>query len=198
MAWERDEQDEELPSLRTRRTFGWILRGDVKAGALELREYDMCACDANETLWMAADAAGYDASQAIYALCSQWRDLGMSVAAYGSVLELGGLWLLPSQGKACGAQILNAFVRTACRGYSLVILKAFPLEYESKLGDEPALKVGFEHRKRAMQRYYARSLGMKPFPGPTGDAGWMWKPAKRVAKFIAPPTYSDDPFPEDE
>jgi hypothetical protein len=48
-----------------------------------------------------------------------------------------------------------------------------------------------------MRRHYTKSLGMQRLPGPTGEAGWMRKPAEDLTSIIPPPAYSDDPFPDE-
>lgn len=192
------DDPDERPTFRRRKTFGWLFRDDEKIGAIEVREYDLCAFDCNETLWRAADMDGFDAGRVVYVLCSQWRDLGGDVAAYGTIVELVGLWLLPSEHAVRGASILDEFLQKTVRRYSIIVLKAFPLEYESRLGDRPELIPAFERRLRAMQRHYARSLSMISFPSLSGEGGWMWKPAERLKKIIPAPVYSDDPFADDE
>ena len=51
----------------------------------------------------------------------------------------------------------------------LMILKAFPLEYEgSKAGNEKQL----ERRQRAMRRHYQSLLSVAPL---SSDFDWMWR-----------------------
>jgi hypothetical protein len=59
----------------------------------------------------------------------------------------------------------------ATRG-SMLILKAFPLEFES---DSRTQRQRFLKRARAMSRYYQRRLGVRIVPGPYGVEGWMWR-----------------------
>lgn len=196
-AYESEDPDER-PALRMRETFGWISRDNAVVGALRLREFDLCPLDSNEILWLAADDASRDASQALYVLCSQWREVGRLVGAHGPVLEVQGLWLRPAENASRGAELLNTFVQAAFHECSVCILKAFPLEYQSELGNGPSLESAFNSRRRAMQRYYARAAGIMTFPGPPGKEGWMWRPADRVAALIPTPCYSDEPFPNED
>jgi hypothetical protein len=42
-----------------------------------------------------------------------------------------------------------------------------------------------------MLRYY-RKWGLEPLPGPSGDAGWLWKPLRKLDKIISQPTYDEN------
>jgi hypothetical protein len=58
---------------------------------------------------------------------------------------------------------------TEFRRRCILVLKAFPLEYEGK-----GYPSGFRLRQRAMIRHYRRLLGMAPFPGKPGREGWLY------------------------
>jgi hypothetical protein len=57
----------------------------------------------------------------------------------------------------------------AIRG-SMLILKAFPLEFEGN-----GAAKGLPKRTRAMVRYYQHRMGVQTVPGPYGVEGWMWR-----------------------
>src|SRR5271156_3780475 len=57
----------------------------------------------------------------------------------------------------------------AIRG-SMLILKAFPLEFEGN-----GAAKGLPKRTRAMVRYYQHRMRVQIVPGPYGVEGWMWR-----------------------
>ncbi len=65
----------------------------------------------------------------------------------------------------------------------LLVLKASPMEKPTSVEHELAL----DRRVTCMQRYYSNILGVTPFPGDSGECGWMFakNPARSAA--IPPP-----------
>lgn len=62
------------------------------------------------------------------------------------------------------------------RRASVMLLKAFPLEFENALtGDDGRRRAKLQHRSRAMLRMYARSLCVQPLPDQGVFSGWMWR-----------------------
>lgn len=85
------------------------------------------------------------------------------IAAHSSAAEVEAVW-----------QAIEALVQRLRRGLAVVILKAFPLEYESRVTDENSVK--FKKRQQALIRLYRRRLKMQPVPHPElSDAGWMMR-----------------------
>ncbi|MBB5687764.1 hypothetical protein [Sphingobium boeckii] len=70
------------------------------------------------------------------------------------------------------------------RGRSLSILKAFPLEYEDEVTDANAAM--FELRRRAMNRHYAKMLGVKPLTKSDDQIGWMYEIPAHFSAHIEP------------
>lgn len=76
---------------------------------------------------------------------------------------------------AVGMALQKEFSRRA----AVVLLLAFPLEFEHNVGEpgsETATK--FEARRRAMQRHYRHHLGFQPLPDQQTHPGWMWRPMR--------------------
>jgi len=69
--------------------------------------------------------------------------------------------------------------------FSVLLLKAFPLEYEwrAPIGSEAAQTL--ERRRAAMIRHYRRVLRVEPLPGRPGEDGWMWRPLNQYAPMPA-------------
>jgi hypothetical protein len=88
------------------------------------------------------------------------------------------LWMRPDHAPGgVWAPLVEALIRRRYRrGFSVMVLKAFPLKYGQALGDGSALEPGFVSRRCAMMRHYSRLLRVQPLPGARGDEGWMWRP----------------------
>ncbi|WP_375292399.1 hypothetical protein [Sphingomonas melonis] len=111
-------------------------------------------------------------------ICAHWEDVE-DITGYGDILELHRAWIEPRHskpGRLAGA--IRATVAALHPAHALMILKAFPLEYEGKVTEENGL--AFERRQTALMRYYASSLGMLPFPDDTGESGWMYAVPERL------------------
>ena len=59
---------------------------------------------------------------------------------------------------------------------AVILLKAFPLEYESEVNNDR--RVRFDRRSAAMTRLYRSRLGARPLPNDWGEKGWMWIPLR--------------------
>jgi hypothetical protein len=75
--------------------------------------------------------------------------------------------------------------REFARRGSILMLKAFPLEYEGRhnAGSPAASHEHFRLRAMAMRRYYRWRLKMRRVPGRYGKDGGMWRPLR----FCPPP-----------
>lgn len=105
------------------------------------------------------------------AICCNWSigdifELGPVVEfrlawSHPEMLEPGLIWKVA---EGC-IDLLDAH-------YSLLILKALPLEYEN---DTEGCRAALTRRRRAMQRMYCKVLDAKPLPNEWGQDGWMWR-----------------------
>ncbi len=69
-------------------------------------------------------------------------------------------------------QIIDALLTYIRRGVAVMVLKAFPLDYEGKVTEEN--QPAFEQRRRALSRLYQSRLGLTPVPHKAwADEGWM-------------------------
>jgi hypothetical protein len=83
-------------------------------------------------------------------------------------------------------QIVNALVMRIRRGVAVMVLKAFPLDYEGKITEDN--QPAFERRQYALIRLYQRRLGFTPVPHKALAAeGWMLRLLNDGAK----PTSTD-------
>uniref|UniRef100_UPI003F493A78 hypothetical protein n=1 Tax=Ensifer adhaerens TaxID=106592 RepID=UPI003F493A78 len=75
--------------------------------------------------------------------------------------------------------LLSGINRQFSKKASLMVLKAFPLEFEARLADRPGRNTGdlpeFDRRQAAMKRLYRRQLGVSDGGGDCGKKDWMWR-----------------------
>jgi hypothetical protein len=148
--------------VRSREIFAWILEGSVRLGAVKLIEWHVDPLTDEEDFYYEMDADSAEASALAEAVCSVW-DIPL-LSSFGPLLEFRLAWMLPSAAresiwaKAAG-RLITAH---SCSGFSVLLLKAFPLEYEGHVSDAP---LAFELRRKAMVRHYRRVLDVRPLPG---------------------------------
>lgn len=97
---------------------------------------------------------------------------------YGSVVRFERLAIDTASDteRLVWSYIKRALSREFGKRSALMLLKAFPLEYESNVTD--ANRQAFERRFAAMVRLYQFRLGALPLPNRWGDKGWMWRPMR--------------------
>lgn len=111
------------------------------------------------------------------------------ISDYGDIVELRRVWMRPAfSSKGRLATAITALLDQQFSERSMLILKAFPLEYECKVTDKN--EELFRRRQRAMMRHYSRVFGVNPLPGSAGDDGWMYEIPVGLSTFI--PSPSDD------
>ncbi|KQW47201.1 MULTISPECIES: hypothetical protein [unclassified Ensifer] len=75
--------------------------------------------------------------------------------------------------------LLRGIDRQFARNASLLVLKAFPLEFEAHREDRLGTDTGdlpeFARRQAAMRRLYRRQLGVTDGTGDFGKRDWMWR-----------------------
>ncbi len=71
-------------------------------------------------------------------------------------------------------QIIGALLQRMRRGVAVMVLKAFPLEYEGNV--TPENRLAFERRQRALIRLYQRRIRFEPMPhNELAKEGWMMR-----------------------
>jgi len=95
---------------------------------------------------------------------------------YGTVVRFERLAIkATSHSSEIWSLIHTVIGKEFARRGSMMVLKAFPLEFERPraMGNK-----GFRRRASAMSRYYQRRLDVHIIPGPYGADGWMWRPLR--------------------
>jgi hypothetical protein len=83
-----------------------------------------------------------------------------------------------AKGSVCAAAA-EALIRRRYQGrFSVMVMKAFPSEYEGEVEEGSPLERGFAARQKATERLHTRALGVRPLPGAYVADGWMWRPLR--------------------
>jgi hypothetical protein len=153
-------------------------------GALHFFEFDVTPFTDNETFLDAMDADAAADFNLAKVICKQWDEVE-DVTSYGSILEFRMAWMTPRFARASiWAKAANQIIEREFSGYSILILKAFPLEYEGRAAAGTRLGRGLRIRQAAMKRQYKRLLGVEPFPSAAGREGWLWRPHPRLIGIV--------------
>lgn len=173
--WEEELDEEDRPLLRVRDLFGWVELDGERIGAVGFKEHDVDFGTTNGNYIYAADVSSYEDQRIASVVSDYWKDVGLEIGAYGPIIYAEGLWIEPRhRSRLVATELLRDFIAAVYRRFPLMVLNAFPLEYESRVTEEN--REVFERRIRAMMRHYSTVLGFTPFADCTDtNGGWMWK-----------------------
>lgn len=172
--------------IRRRRLEGWLHDGEERAGVVQLCQYEAEAMP-NEHFVYYMDADSQHEYELAVMLCRHWEDLD-DITQYGDIVEVELAWMKRSYARRSYWVEAVEFLLNRIRStYALLVLKAFPLEYEGRLGDGDQHSSSFIKRQAAMRRHYTALLGVQPFPSRTGVEGWMWRFNPAKARYLDPP-----------
>jgi hypothetical protein len=130
--------------------------------------------DIEEFFWEADDLSLAD-GQSADIVRKLWSD-DPTPFDYGNVVRFDRLAImLTSKSAAIWSLVSRAIRKEFMRRGSLLLLKAFPLEFE---GEGSTDHDDFRRRASAMRRHYERRLGVRSVPGRYGAEGWMWRPLR--------------------
>ena len=175
----------EVNEIKRCHTAALILTDGQHVGSLEVNEFRVApSLTSNEFLeGMDTDSqATYDLADV---LCANWYEIG-AISDFGDIVELKRAWMsarFSNRGRFAAAA--NALIGRLFKRRSLLILKAFPLEYEGNVTE--GNNDSFILRQRAMKRYYQKIFGVLPFPGTDGENGWMYSVPERLRDIIPSP-----------
>jgi hypothetical protein len=154
-----------------------IEKADVVIGVLRFIEWRVEAFVDNSTFVEDMDTlsqASYDLGNALVETFDMsWLSL------YGNIIEFSLAWMEPSHARlSLWAVAAQRCLRSLFRRPGLLVLKAFPIEYEGNVTN-PELRAALKDRQRAMFRHYRRLLSVEPLPSAAAEDGWMWRPLNR-------------------
>ncbi|WP_126665611.1 hypothetical protein [Croceibacterium ferulae] len=182
--WQTPEPD--FPSVKQRVTQAKLYMGDDHAGSFEVTELRPEPLIDDRSFFDWADATSVIRAEMAEVVRYHWEEVS-EVSDYGTILELSGAWMNPAYSKGGRFALATKALIDFSKDWSLLILKAFPLEYEGS-GSSKYIEAQ-TRRQRAMMRHYHSALGVTPFPGSEGDGedGWMYR--LRPGLPIAEPVY---------
>jgi hypothetical protein len=184
-----DELGEEDDFVSRREVFAFVKDGERRIGAVQALEYQTSfAIDQELFLELMDRDCGGDAELSSTLVCL-WDDFIADVADLGPIIELRAAHIEAGTTKP---GLLRSVVESALKRlsdfYSIVVTKAFPMEYENRRDRGLAFQQCFERRRSAMQRYYKQVFGVIPVASSGPDAGWMWRPNERFKDDIPNPS----------
>lgn len=139
---------------------GWNLEDFVNLGDINSQsEYETATAIAR--LWGTDDEQNW------------WTDVPF---CYGYVCNFDRLVIEAKASTEVEAawQIIGALLQRMRRGVAVMVLKAFPLEYEGNV--TPENRQAFERRQRALIRLYQRRIRFEPMPhNELAKEGWMMR-----------------------
>jgi hypothetical protein len=152
----------------------WVMRRGERIGALDFREWHIDSLADESTFLENMDrhtSANAAVSEVPYASWdfSELLDRGAVVEFRRSRMNVAS-----STGKI-GSIAANTVIDHFYSKSGMIILKAFPLEYEGCVGQDQGTHPWLDRRRSAMMRYYQRVLRVRPLPGTLGLSGWMWR-----------------------
>lgn len=107
-----------------------------------------------------------------------WSDSWENPFDYGAIVAFHRL-VIPRPMPGFWPTMRSAIKREFSRRGAMMVLKAFPLEWENRF-DDPASpgKDAFERRLKAMTKHYQRNLGVSPLVVSPGLGEWLWMPIR--------------------
>jgi hypothetical protein len=176
----------EMNGIKRRHTVALIFTDGQHVGSLDAYEFRVAAFTSSNEFLEKMDGhsqATYDIANVI---CANWEDVS-EISDYGDIVELNRVWMsAPFSKRGRFSAAANTLIGHLFKGRSLLILKAFPLEYEGEVTDENA--ASFLRRQKAMKRHYQRIFDVSAFPGTDGEGGWMYSVPERLRDIISPPS----------
>jgi hypothetical protein len=162
--------------------FAWLMLGGRRIGAFQLNQFDPNGCGSNLDFMMAMDIDDAFEATLAGALCDQFDNLIDEVTLAGPILEFRRAWIMPRFANGDLFRLAaHTLVEKFCPHFSILVIKAFPLEYEGEVREGSDLEFAFKRRVRAMIRYYQRIFGVHLFDGAYGDDGWLWRAGETLA-----------------
>lgn len=182
--WRRLNVD--FNTVKRRQTSALIVTDGQHVGSLEINEYRIATFTESGEFLEEMDAHSHATYNLADVICGNWEEVS-EISDYGDIVELNRAWMSAAFSNARRfSAAANTLIDNLYRNRSLLILKAFPLEYEGKVAARN--EASFLRRQKAMQRHYSRIFGVAPFPGADGRAGWMYSIPPHLSDIISQPS----------
>jgi len=176
----------ETNDIKQRHTEALIFIDGQHVGSFDVNEFRVAAFTSSSEFFEEMDSHTQATHNLADVICTNWEDIS-EISDYGDIVELNRAWMSrPFSKSGRFSAAANTLITNLLKGRSLMILKAFPLEYEGKVTDEN--RDLFLHRQRAMKRHYQRIFAVSAFPGIDGESGWMYSVPEQFRGIISPPS----------
>jgi len=176
----------EINEIKRRRTAALIFSNGQHMGSLEANEYRVAAFTNSDEFLDEMDSDSQETYDLAAVICANWQDVS-EISEYGDIAEVRRIWISTLLSKrGCFSVVAKMLMERLLKSRSLLVLKAFPLEYEGRVTE--ANQEFFLRRQRAMKRHYQRIFSVSPFPGADGAAGWMYSAPERLRGVISSPS----------
>jgi hypothetical protein len=145
--------------------------GGKTVGALKFVEWHCEPWAEPEEFIRCMDGWSKEAADLADVVCCNW-DL-QELFETGPVVEFRLAWSHPTKlQKGTIWDVAKSCIELLEDYHSVLLLKAFPLEYE---GNSKGNEFAMAKRTKAMQRMYLKVLGVEALPKEWGNEGWMWR-----------------------
>ncbi|WP_203290773.1 hypothetical protein [Maricaulis parjimensis] len=166
--------DETTYHLRRQVCRAWVRHDGRSVGGVNLSRFTIPTFMTNEEFLDVMDRESSETHRLSCALAHEFDSVSEEVGDYGDIIELNRVWLSPVPEVAgASGEILESLIAAVFPDFSLIVLKAYPLEYEGNLPDGSPMRPAFERRQAALMRLYGKTLGVTRMSGRYGDEGWM-------------------------
>jgi hypothetical protein len=178
----------EKNGIRRRQLFCWIKLAKRRIAALKLFEYEASPELGNEDFLYLMDHETQLESDLAGTLCGAWPWFAEQVTDRGNLLEFRMAWTHPTASPhGLWSAAARHLIAQEFPDHALLIMKAFPLEYEGVAREGAHLNAALLARQRAMIRYYGKQFGVQTLQGASGEKGWLYRINPRFAGTISAP-----------
>ena len=181
--WDMSEGDR---WIRVRSIYTALYLKAEPVGMLEFHEYEVASFVLDEDFFQILDDYSSIGAEMAKALISCWSDIADDLGAYGTILDFRRAWMRPDQTKfSIWAEAAKLIITKEFLKHSVMIMKAFPLEYEGRSTE--GSRAMRKRRQRAMIRHYRKLFDVNPLPGQAGREGWLFRIPNRLQGLMIQP-----------
>jgi len=174
--------DEGSKAVMRRHYFAWLWKGKRRIGAFELHLLNPAGCVSNDHFMEVLDINEAHEAEMSVALCRKWRELEERFSVeepVSAIVHYRSAWVTPGTRPGLFAAASLALLKATGAEDPILVLKAFPLEYEGIVEGRERERA-FNRRTLAMMRHYSRIFGVKPLRYRRTQDGWMWRPSSAI------------------
>jgi hypothetical protein len=172
--------------------FCWIRLKTRRVAALQLFEFEPPPWLSNDDFLFSMDTLSQIDCHLAEVLCRAWDGFCDQVTGdYGNLVDFRMAWADPACPPGLWAAAAEELIAHELPNYSVLTMKAYPLEYEGRVPAGSAAQTGLASKQLAMIRYYQRLFRVQKFPGQSGNEGWLYRINPTIEHAIERPRNSD-------